>query len=104
MVKSCDNCYWHSAIDDEECIKKLKPKDRECEEHTYECECGSEAEYKYEDDFYCTDCMVEQVGIDTYTTTHYMCDGEYLGCDDDLDEVINNIRSCGYVIENIGGE
>lgn len=28
MVKSCDNCYWHSAIDDEECIKKLKPKDR----------------------------------------------------------------------------
>lgn len=104
MVKSCDNCYWHTAIDGEECIKKLKPKEHECEGHCYECECGSGAEYKYEDNFCCTDCLIEQLGMDTYETTHYMCDGHYLGDDEDLDEVINNIRSCGYEIESIGGE
>jgi len=45
--------------------------------------------------------MVEQVGIDTYSTTHYMCDGVYLGCDDDLDEVIDGIKNCGYDVKNV---
>lgn len=98
MEQTCDNCYWR--IRGDQCIKKLEPKNR-CEGHNYECECGSEAEYKYEDDFYCADCIMEHLDIDTYTTTHYTLDGGYLGCDDDLEEVIDRIKSRGYKIEDL---
>nr|WP_312985967.1 hypothetical protein [Clostridioides sp.] len=35
------------------------------------------------------------------TETHYSLDGTYLGSDDDMGEVINGIKSCGYSIEEL---
>lgn len=101
MDKSCNNCYWHSAIDGDECIKKLKPEERECEGHSYECECGNEAEYISDNEFYCTDCLIQSFSLDESTETHYSLDGTYLGSNDDMDEVIDGIKNCGYTIENL---
>ena len=58
--------------------------------------CGSdysENYYKdeYSDEIICEDCLLEIDGITTETTTDYYLDGDYLGDDNNLDEVIDNI-------------
>nr|WP_312985793.1 hypothetical protein [Clostridioides sp.] len=99
MDKSCDNCYWRDCK--EECFKKLEPKNK-CEEHNYECSyCNSKAEYISDDEFYCTGCLIQSFSLEESTETHYSLDGTYLGSDDDMDEVINGIKSCGYSIEEL---
>lgn len=53
----------------------------------------SENYYKdeYSDEIICEDCLLESDMITTDTVTHYYLDGEYLGDDNNLDEVIDNI-------------
>lgn len=67
------------------------------------CEiCGSEYNehyYKneYSDEIICEDCLLELDGITTNTITDYYLDGEYIGNDAEIDELINNIcDNCSY--------
>lgn len=96
-MKNCENCYW---CFEDKCIKGVLPINEECGEYGYECSsCGhSLADYKQGDLYYCQDCFLGANDIETFTVTHYTWDGEYMGSEDDIDEVIE------YVIDNIDEE
>lgn len=49
---------------------------------------------KYDDDIICEECLLEIDGISTHTVTHYNLDGEYMGSDDDMQELVESI--CDY--------
>lgn len=58
--------------------------------------CDSEdSEYYYKDEYsdeiICEDCLLESDMITTDTVTSYYLDGEYIGNDNDIDEVVNCI-------------
>lgn len=100
MKKLCDNCYYlHKSIihDVYFCAKhsctKEKPSDV-CDKHDFNCslnDCMNAAEYKYKDQIYCTDCLLEYLKVEQYTTIEYYRDGEYLGSEDNIVEVIENL-------------
>ena len=46
--------------------------------------------YKYFNELYCFDCLLEEMGIETYTEIHYSLDNEYLGDDDDIIDVLKD--------------
>lgn len=61
--------------------------------------CGSENienyyKHEYSDEIICEECLLQIDGITTATTTHYFLDGEYMGTDDDIDDLIEKI--CDY--------
>lgn len=55
------------------------------------CECEDKAEYKYNGKYYCSGCLLNEFDVEESTTTHYQLHGEYLGSDDDLEEVMLNL-------------
>ncbi|MBU5440309.1 hypothetical protein KQI42_20140 [Tissierella sp. MSJ-40] len=90
MIKSCDNCYWEGYRNMHCVYKEDKPKENVCKKHNFVCNtCGSNSEYKYDDEYYCSDCLIEQFNLIETTITHYYDDdnGEYLGSDEDIEEV-----------------
>lgn len=97
MIKCCENCYWKfkkcEPKNDWCAYEKNKLENKTCDKHNYECSsCNDEiAEYKYNDKYYCSKCLLEEFGVEEYTETHYMLDGEYLGSEDDISEVIENL-------------
>lgn len=94
MCKNCNDCYWNFQNKKSHwcAFKEVAPKDEVCDKHDYECiSCGEQAEYKYKEDYLCSNCLLEELGVETYTETHYTLDGEYLGSDDDIFSVIDNI-------------
>ncbi|EDT26111.1 hypothetical protein ACV3P9_14875 [Clostridium perfringens] len=90
MKKSCENCYFMPK--DGICFFEKDLKENICENYTEICECGSQAEYKYKGKYYCTDCLLKKFEIEEYTTTEYYMNGDYLGNDDDMSEVIRNLN------------
>jgi hypothetical protein len=70
----------------------------------HNCSCGNKAEYKSDNEYYCMDCLIDSFALEKSTETHYVLDGTYLGSDEDMDEVIEGIKSCGYVIEELEAE
>lgn len=95
MSKNCNNCYWKFEVNiDEWCARgKAKPSEEFCDGHNYKCTCcDEEAEYKYENQYLCSKCILEKLGVKEYTVTHYTLDDEYLGSDGDIREVISNIN------------
>lgn len=98
MGKSCSNCYWKYSEAYALKVKKYcawnneEIKENMCKNHSYKCSCRNElAEYKYKDEYVCKECLLDMLGVETYTVTHYTLDDEYLGSDDDIDEVIKNL-------------
>ena len=82
MCKSCDNCCWRLGIEDPYCHSKVDaPEDNVCSFHNYPCdECElSCAEYLVGGKKLCSDCMLEEEGIERCEVTQYFKDGEYLG-------------------------
>jgi hypothetical protein len=65
-------------------------EDRFCQK----CDCEL-AEYEYNGKDLCDSCLVEYLEeneeIESYTTTNYAIGGEYIGTDDDMQEVIDNL-------------
>lgn len=58
--------------------------------------CGCDyAEHYYKDEYsdiiLCEDCLLEIDGMTSSTTTNYFLDGEYMGSDDDFEELIESI-------------
>lgn len=99
--RTCSNCYYlhkshihnvyfcasHEA-------SKEKP-DKICDKHLFCCsssECLGEAEYKYNNKLYCVNCLFEELDVEQCTTIEYYKDGEYLGSEDDIVEVIENLN------------
>ena len=81
MKKECSNCYYGQICQDYQ-----EEDSQVCDRFTYECEtCADEAVVLYKDKPLCRDCLVDKLGIETWTVTHYMLDGEYLGNDGDND-------------------
>lgn len=95
MCKSCDNCYWKHYTDMWCLYNPNKPKKNICENHHYICcECESDkSEYKYNEKYYCIDCLLKKFEVEAWTQTHYSIRGEYLGSDEDMDEVIQSLDS-----------
>lgn len=97
MIKCCENCYWKfkkcESKNDWCAYEKNKLENQICDKHSNECSCcfDDKAEYKYKDKYYCSKCLLEEFGVEEYTETHYMLDGEYLGSEDDISEVIENL-------------
>jgi hypothetical protein len=94
MNKNCDNCYW-KWYENKFCIyNESKPIENICDKHMYLCcECGLGTEYKYNNKFYCGDCLLKEFDVTESTTIHYCLDGEYLGSNDDFQEVIRMLDS-----------
>lgn len=93
MDKSCDNCYWASSNRGNCYYFEDKPESNICDRFDYKCcECdGENATHEYKNNLYCTDCLLKELDVESWTVTHYMVDGEYLGSDDDIDGVIENL-------------
>lgn len=91
MCKSCDNCLWRLGRKGIYCHFNLEvPEDNVCSFHDYTCEeCGlSCAEYLVGGKKLCSDCMLEEEGIESCEVTLYFKDGEYLGDSDDFEKVV----------------
>ncbi len=92
-MKCCDNCYW-SGYRDKWCInEENQPKENICEDYDSICqECGSDrAEYLFKRKHYCSSCLLKEFEVEEATITHYYLDGECLGTDDDMGEVMANL-------------
>lgn len=70
------------------------------------CSCSDKAQYIYNQENLCGACLVEKIesvkenGLNSYTKTEYYIHGEYIGHDDQFDEVIDEIVD-NYNIERI---
>lgn len=91
MNKNCSDCYFKSKTLDECYLGYDTQQSKDCDYFRPECKCGCDADYLYDDTYYCKECLLKEFGVETYTVEHYMLDGEYLGDEDDLDEVIENL-------------
>ena len=90
-MKSCDNCYW-KVYRDMHCINEIiKPPDNICDKHNYKCACDDIAVVKYDGSLLCQDCFFESIEVQEEDVTHYHWDGEYLGSNNDMDEVFECI-------------
>ena len=101
MNRQCKECYWLS-YNNKECIQLHDLNDENCCDFTHQCcNCDTEhAEYKYKGEMYCIHCLFDKLEVDTHTTEHYYIDGDYIGSDDDIDNVIDNLK-CDYDIEEL---
>lgn len=94
-MEKCKECYWKEKGKISEkrwCAFKEKEPDT-CKYMQYQCEeCEEdEAEYEYKGQKLCSGCLIKTFELQEATTTHYYRDGEWLGSDDDFDEVIENL-------------
>lgn len=92
MDKSCNSCCWENYKDKFCFYEVSKPEISFCNEHNPNCiDCGFKAEYSFNEKHYCTDCLLNEFEVEQSTVTHYYHGGEYIGSDDDMNEVINNL-------------
>lgn len=97
--KTCKDCYWYFGVNGYKgnyCAEhEVKVKqDGICEGFRQECEScnGDRAMYKYNDKYYCFDCLSEELELETYSVTqYYNNEGECLGDSEDMDSVISNL-------------
>lgn len=90
MDKNCDNCYWKDYADKHCIYKESRPNKNICDKHDFVCDtCGDFAEYKHNEKYYCSDCLMGQFDLTEVTITKYYDSdtGEYLGSDEDIEEV-----------------
>lgn len=90
MKHNCKECYWYSK-EEENCSIEVNDKEN-CQHFGGKCDwCGWEGEYKYQNKYYCFDCLMKLFGVETYIETHYHVGYRYLGSDGDIKEVIKNL-------------
>ena len=100
MNSKCRKCYWlsfgkklciyqHDLKNESECLL--------CDDFSYQCsECDTEQGlYKYKGKVLCEDCLLNElnheVQIEKVSTYEYFLNGEYIGSDNDMDEVIDTL-------------
>lgn len=76
-------------------------EDRFCEKCDYEL-----AEYEYKGQGFCSNCLLEELQeekeIDVYCVETYYLNGEYIGDDNDLGDVIEKLQ-CSIDIKDVEG-
>ena len=92
MDRSCDNCYnKYRLYDGKHCVfANIKPIENVCNRHSHICDkCEDDkAEYKYNEKLYCGGCLIEEFEVKEYTVTNYYHLGDFIGTDEDMEEVI----------------
>ena len=93
MLKDCDNCYWRGYKNSWCVHERNKPIANTCEMHSFTCvKCDDDiSEYKFKGEYVCTNCLLIEFEVEESTITHYYVRGEYIGSDEDMDEVILNL-------------
>ena len=93
MLKDCDNCYWRGYKNSWCVHERNKPIANTCEMHSFTCvKCDDDiSEYKFKGEYVCTNCLLKEFEVEESTITHYYVRGEYIGSDEDMDEVILNL-------------
>ena len=89
MERSCSNCYFKHRYSDDWCwMNASKPVKDICDNHSFTCKkCEMDiGTYKYDGNVYCIDCLLKES-----VTTNYYHNGEYIGSDEDMSEVIGNL-------------
>lgn len=94
MKKSCLACYFKYSDPEgctwgEECFGK-----NICEKFTQRCcKCNvHSAEYKYKGQYYCAKCLLSVFNVEEERTTKYYLENKFLGDDNDIEKVINNLN------------
>ncbi|MBI6052334.1 hypothetical protein [Clostridium perfringens] len=92
MEKSCLTCFFkypggctwsERSFGKEICDKYI----REC------CKCHkSQADYKFKGQYYCIDCVLSFFDIEEERTTKYYLKDRYLGDDNNIEKVIDNLN------------
>lgn len=94
-MKQCQECYWRFKYSKQWCARHDN-KPESCDGFKISCtECGASGEYKIGEYVYCTNCIIGKANIEESTVTHYYVDGEHIGSDNDMEEVIENINDAG---------
>lgn len=92
----CSNCYWkdRTKYSERDWCGYYHEKPDKCLYFEYECEiCGNDpARWDYNGDYYCFDCLIRKLGVEECTTVEYYKDGEYLGSDEDINEVVDGLN------------
>lgn len=108
MCKSCKNCFWESEIEGHVwcAFQEQKPLENYCNKYDCKCEgCSVDiATLEHEGKKLCYDCLVHELELDTYTETHFYTGGVYLGTDEDMKEVYNNLNKIGIMVKEIEEE
>lgn len=110
MIKLCTNCYWKHNKDTEEefCSYHESPiRGLSCKDHTYMC-CGShryekQAEVVYNDNAYCEDCLLKELGITKEPSERYFyydANENYI-CNDSDHDILEEFRKLGHDIEGL---
>lgn len=88
-IKECVNCYWFYKFDSRHCAYKNEESDI-CENYSECCcECNNErGDYKYKDELYCIDCLLNEVGITKtpYTNYIYEVGGNFIATSEEHNE------------------
>lgn len=97
--RNCENCYWHwHGRKEEYCAwHKQKPEETPCKRHDFAC-CSCESSRAdflktYDNEPYCEDCLLEELGVETFYVKHYMYDDDYLGDENDMYEVFERLNN-----------
>lgn len=98
---NCEECYWKFNNYENYCAY-YNDEPKKCDYFNFKCcDCDSEcASYTYKEKRYCSECLINELGVQSYSVTHYELNGEYLGSDDDIDEVIDNLK-CDFEIKEL---
>ena len=87
MEKSCERCYYEKSRYCKICedYSEFEPICNECDSEV--------AEYRLEDEIYCLDCIMKELGVEKREVTayHYYLNDDYVGNDDEYtdSEIIN---------------
>lgn len=94
-MEKCKDCYWkeRGKVNEEDWCGFEGTEPNTCKYFEYQCdECQEdEAKYEYKGKKYCFDCLMEELEVESYTTTNYYLNGEALGNEDDIDDVIDHL-------------
>lgn len=90
MNNTCKSCYWKRP--DGGCTRHQSMSKDACEKYNPICKREEDvAEYKYKGEYYCANCILEKFNVEESTIINYYRDGEYIGSDEDMEEVVGNL-------------
>ena len=93
-MKTCDNCFWRLRYGKYTfCYFHKDKQDTVCKEHKHYCDSCKIEKAKFEQYglHYCTDCLLEANEVQVFEVKHYILDGECIGDEYNMDEVIDAV-------------
>lgn len=86
----CDKCFW--LLSTGRCVRALTNSECKFKRRCEVCDEGA-SDFEYKGKLYCIDCLLEKFNVSQETVTRYYSeDGEFLGDDNNFDEVIEALK------------